>query len=534
MKQIDGDIRCHGEKQTTTSGGSLLAASVQAGASSIGTAPQGASSNGVLPSLTTSGQSAAADQTPGSSQAAGTAQAGASTGAAFDPTKMLAQGRWMGPLATMGGGLAAFKGVQSGSSWLKIGGIGAALGGLALTAMGFKAKGVEAGTKATEQQAVIAMQQLQQQYEATMQNLSSQATTQITSLQQQLQQAQGGSQTSANSQGSSTSGTGLGVGPGLDTTVVPGSQQSSGQTGDVSTVSPTSGQGIQAIVGTSVDLATGASTLGTQIAKAGSFKIEQIAGDTNGYATLDEANAAARQSMSTELMGSSFLRWMVIESGGRFYGAIGKQIAEGQQAAAMPSTAGKVVAWSAMNHVSENGVDGWKAYSWTQNGGGQSIDVPYATSNIFGNVSGGGDRVDTALPRTTGTVASNSGFDPSTQVGLSFSINAATTSEGNIARGGALQVQRFLDVSAGGFDSAEQAASAARAARAQSGQGDQWSRWITLQGADGRYYLYEGSIVSRATKELQAAPVHVFGAGFAEYFDGSASAWKAVSDQQAA
>jgi hypothetical protein len=183
--------------------------------------------------------------------------------------------------------------------------------------------------------------------------------------------------------------------------------------------------------------------------------------------------------------------------------------------------------------------------------------VPYGTSNVFAGVSGGGPAptgqqptgtaptanapgtiVDDALTSVTGGggVAAPSGapLDPATQIGRSFSINASTTEDGSIVRGGVLQVQRFIDTSAGGFGTAEEAATAARAARAAAGGGNQWSRWITLQGSDGRHYVYEGSIVKRATAELQAAPVHVFGSGFAEYFDGATNAWKAIADQQAA
>jgi hypothetical protein len=208
-----------------------------------------------------------------------------------------------------------------------------------------------------------------------------------------------------------------------------------------------------------------------------------------------------------------------------------------------------------MNHVSEGGGNGWQAYSWSQQAGAQSIAVPYGTSNVFGSVSGGGPvsadpagsgtaptggggRVDDAIAKVTGggAVAPGAGtpFNPASQVGRSFSINASTTAEGDLVRGGSLQVQRFVEASAGGFGTAEEAAVIARATRAAAGGGDQWSRWLTLQGSDGRYYVYEGSIVARATAELDASPVHVFGVGTAAYFDGTTNAWKAMRDAQAA
>jgi hypothetical protein len=299
------------------------------------------------------------------------------------------------------------------------------------------------------------------------------------------------------------------------------------------------------------------------IADAGTYRIEQVAGDANGYATVEEANAATRQTMSTELMGSKFLRWMVVEHGGRYYGAIAKQLPQGTQATPLTPQVGNVVAWSAMNHVSDQGVNGWQAYSWSATGGQSSIAVPYGTTNVFAGVSGGGPIGGTSTgPAPTGTAPtgqvqmlpgtnipvpgqtpqnapvtgggpSGAPFDPASQVGRSFSINASNTAEGDLARGGVLQVQKFVESSAGGFGTAEEAASAARAARKASG-GDQWTRWVSMQGSDGRHYVYQGSIVKRPTSEVQSAPVHVFGVGFAEFFDASTNSWKAVRDSQAA
>lgn len=565
-----------------------MATSVQGSASSIGMAPAtaagpaaGQGGAGPLPALTGS-----AAQGPAATGGAGTDPAAAGQQAAvpgaFAPAAMLKHGAWLGPLATIGGGTMAVRGFQAGAvataagaaakggGLLRWGGIAAALAGIGLTAIGFKSRGVEAGTKATEQQALVAMQQLQVQYQQTMEGLAQQASTEITTLKQQLAQQQAGAgQTAMAGQGAAT-GNGVGVGPGLDTTVVPGTQ--AGSTGSTAPAGPT-GPGAatgtqgttpagpwsaQQLLGTTVDLTGGASAAGTPIADAGTFRIEGVAGDANGYATLDEANAAARSSMSTELMGSRFLRWMVVEHGGRYYGVVAKQAAEGSQPNPLPAQSGTVVAWSAMNHVSENGVNGFQAYTWSQAAGAQSMPVEYGTTNVFANaVTGGGPvgpgtagaapsgtgaapgTVDAAIAAVTGggPVAAkgpHAAFDPATQVGRSFSINASTTDEGDLVRGGALQVQRFVETSAGGFGTAEEAAVAARQARSAAGGGDQWTRWLTLQGSDGRFYVYQGSIVKRPTAELEAAPVHVFGTGVAQFFDGTTSSWRAVRDQQAA
>ncbi len=578
-----------------------MTANVQGSASSIGNAPAATGQpsgapgqiNRLLPSLGGGG----AGQVTGGGDVADPAAAGQAAGqeaaAGPNPNVFLAQGRWLGPLATLGGGAMAIKGFQAstaarvaaeagqavgkGGGWMKWAGIATALGGLALTGLGFKAKGE--ADKETE--AVAAINQFTQQTQQQMQQFSTTANQQITALTQQNQQlqaqlqqvAQGAGQ--GTGQGSADGSGGLGVGPGLDTTIVPGSQ-GNGQTpvgdGQGTPGTPTTpgtggtqGTGgttntgpwsVQSVVGRTVELAQGSSQLGTPIAEAGTFRIEQVAGDANGYATLDEANAAARGSMSTELMGSKFLRWMVVEHEGRFYGVIGKQLGEGQQPNPISADIGNVVAWSAMNHVSENGVNGFKAYSWSQAGGPSSIDVPYGTTNVFGSVTGGGgigatpqqptgnapvtggggSVVDQAIAQVTGggpVQPAAAPFDPATQMGRSFQINASTTAEGDLVRGGVLQVQGFVQASAGGFGTAEEAAVVARQVR-DATVGDQLGRVLTMQGSDGRFYVYTGSIVSRATAEVEAAPVHVFGAGVAEFFDGATNAWKAVRDQQAA
>lgn len=519
---------------------------------------------------------------------------------------------------TLGGGAMAIKGfsassaaaataaaagattVSKGSGLWKWGGIGMALSGLALAAVGFKAKGIETGKKATEAEAVAAINQLSQQYEATMANLQAEANAKIMQAQQSAQATAqqgagpgaGGTAPGAGQQvdpatgqpipgaaaqqgqvpgapaidpqtGEPIPGTAAPVGVGRDSTMVPGAGQqagsSSGGTGQGAGTTPgsttvpgaaTVGTGgtwsPQALVGRSVNLAAGSSASGTVIAEPGNYRIEALAGDANGYATLDEANAAARQTMSTELMGSRFLRWMVVEHGGRFYGAVAKQMGGQDQASPLGPDIGNVVAWSAMNHVTDNGQNGWQAYAWSQAAGAQSMAVPYGSSAVFpgsgvgGSAAGAGAGAGTA-PAGSSVVGGGpavgpaspaaSSFDPASQVGRSFSINASTTAEGDVVRGGALQVQKFVETSQGGFGTAEEAATAARAARSAAGGGDQWTRWVSLQGSDGRFYVYQGSIVKRETAALQnAAPLHVFGPNVAQYFDGTTSTWKALRD----
>ena len=83
--------------------------------------------------------------------------------AGFDINSLASKGRWMGPVMAIGGGVAAlmaFSKGKDGSKFLKYGGISGALSGLMLTGVGFKAKGIETGTKNTEALAVQAINQL--------------------------------------------------------------------------------------------------------------------------------------------------------------------------------------------------------------------------------------------------------------------------------------------------------------------------------------------------------------------------------------
>ncbi len=538
-----------------------MTANVQGSASNIGMAPSTNAGAGTsaskLPSLTGGANAGTTD--PTTTGTAGTTGAGGTTAAAADPSALFQHGTWMGPLLTFGGGAAAIRGFTKaaaqastkGTGLLKWGGIAAAIAGVGLTAIGFKAQGVkERGVQAdAEQQQIIAAAN------AKLEETTNFAVTKIQTLQQELAQAKAAQQGSGTGGTNGTSGTG--IGPGTDST---NTQNTNTQTTNTQTTNTQGGTwAASGLVGTTIDLTAGNSADGIAVAAAGTFQITENAGDANGYATLAEANTAARASMSTEYMGSRNTRWIVVEHGGRYYGAIATLVENGQ-ANPLPTTQGNVVGWSALNHVEINGEPGWMAFSWNKESGVQTKVVPNGTTNVFGSdTSGGGAGI--VGPTNTTSTTSNSGnvvdqtiaevtgggattsttstttrtpFDPASQIGRTFSINASNTTSGLLARGGALQIQSFVATSAGGFGTAEEADQAARQARATAGGGGQWQRWVTTQGSDGRFYVYQGSIVNRATAELQASPVHVFGHGFAEYFDGASSAWKAVAEQAAA
>ncbi|MEO6867430.1 MAG: hypothetical protein ABI200_05365, partial [Gaiellales bacterium] len=214
-------------------------------ASNIGMAPMSAPAGqtaqagqagqgGLLPSLTQQTGTAGTAGTAGTPGTAGTANPAAANAAApaapagaaapqFDINKIASQGRWLGPLMAVGGGaaaIAAFSKGQDGSKFLKFGGVTGALSGLALTGIGFKAKGIEVGTQATEATAVEAITQLSQQYETTMQSLAQQSDAKVASLEQQLAMAQQGG-----------TGTGTGVGTGVPGTSMPNGVGESGNLG---------------------------------------------------------------------------------------------------------------------------------------------------------------------------------------------------------------------------------------------------------------------------------------------------------------
>ena len=278
------------------------------------------------------------------------------------------------------------------------------------------------------------------------------------------------------------------VGVGLDSTQVPGATPGATPSATPAVTGATPGAWTpQSLVGTSVQLQAGTNPNGTVIADPGNYRIAQPVGDPNGYATADEANAVARTTMSTELMGSKFLRWMVVEHEGRFHGVVAKQLAEGEQATPLGPALGNVVAWSAMNHVADGGQSGWQAYSWSQAAGAQSMAIPYGTTTVFpGGAVGAGSAGTTPAPAGTAPTAADAArseeADPSRA--LPPLARASTRRRQSDARSQSTLHARLRATlpaaaccrssasstrSTGGFGTAEEAAQVARAARTASG-----------------------------------------------------------------
>ncbi|MCW2949286.1 MAG: hypothetical protein JWN41_299 [Thermoleophilia bacterium] len=321
------------------------------------------------------------------------------------------------------------------------------------------------------------------------------------------------------------------------------------------------------LIGSSMQLPAGqGANASTPLAAAGTFVVQTPVGDVNGYATAAEANAAAKAPIDTTSSGLPYLRFVVVQHGGRYYAALAKAT-DGSPSKPLDAATGTVASWHAAQYVSGGSGGSWQVYTWDQQAGASAVDVGYTpepfapgatgSTNATGQstISGGpapgvpapgtpgvptpgsAPTIGSApAPGTTPGVANPSAaaapFDPSSVIGASFALNAASTAEGDIVRGGSLQVQSFVSSSTGGFGTAEDAAVAARAERAAIGT-DPWKRIVTVQGADNRFYVYTGSIVSRATQAPSgAAPVHVFASGVAEYFDGATASWKAVRDNK--
>ena len=487
--------------------------------------------------------------------------------------------------------LASVNPMKGGSKWLKWGGIAAAITGLGITMMGFGAKGKQDGAKAKEAEILPQVQAFSQQAEA----IVTQQNTKIATLEQQLAAAQaavptGGGTVAPGDAGTTTpgatgtpgatTGTGTttgGTAPADGTATNPQTQLPTPATVNADGTAvvqpstayielptatnvsqPTPAVGATpamwapgALISAQVGLPAGNTAAGGMVSAAGSFTIDRVVGAAEGYATVDEANKAVRATMNTTFGGSSFVRSLVVEHGDRFYAAVAKPSQPNETSNPISADKhGTMVAWNSLNHL--DGV-GWVAYSWSQQAGASTYNIPYNQDMVFpggvpsATATGTGAApaaTGTTTPATTTTPAVAGGgavtpaataFVPTSIVGQSFAINASSTAEGTLARGGSLQIQRFVDSSTGGFGTADEAALAARAARTEAGGGDQWIRFLTAQGSDGRYYVYQGSIVARPTTELAAAsPMHVFGAGFAEYYDSTTSSWKAVADTTAA
>jgi hypothetical protein len=507
-----------------------MSMSIQGNASRIGAAPQSQGqqpgATGGLPDLAPSGQTPAPGV--GSGQAAPGAQASGETAPVSplpDITKQASSMRWLGPIMAIGGGvaaIAAFKNPNA-SRFLKFGGISAALSGLALTGMGFKAQGVKIGGDAREVELLPKVQAYQAQVEQQVAAMQQQYESTIAALQQQI---------SSGNTGTNTPGTPGPGNTGTNTTgtTTPGTPDPTTGTTGTSGVTP-SNWTPQALVGTTLKISSGASAAGTPIASEGSFTIEGLVGEPSGYASLAEANAALQGVLTQETMGVAFKRAIVVEHGGKYYAVSAVQAQEGAQTTPFTAQHGTVASWAALNHVTEAGTPGWQGYLWTKDGGATSQSLGYGESFNFGggaaqappsgSVDGGG-------PITYGGIST---FDSSSVLGRTFELNAAQTSSGIAATGGVLQVQKVAAGSARGYTSVDEAVQAARGARAQLDPSNPWSRVVTLQGPDNKYYVYEASIVRRSTQPLeQAAPLHVFGTGFAEFFDAATNGWQAIDD----
>lgn len=556
-----------------------MASGINTGLSRLGVAPQNqgqaqaapgqaqgqeqAAGGAGLPSLAT-GQSAAgsAPVDPATQGAAAQAGGAAAAGASANPLAALGTvPSWVGPLTTVAGGGAAIAGFSKaaaaggkGFGLLKFGGIAAALAGVGITYFASK----QAGATAKEAEILPQFDAYNTQVKAKVSAMQQDYKATIDQLQQKIDQGgaggQAGQTTTDPATGQPVPGGQTGDAGATGSTGSTGPTIPSGTTVDLPGATTTgtvaAGQWTPAsLVGSTVDLTRGKDASGRQIVTPGTYRFAQAVGDVNGYASLDEANAAVRSTMSTETMGAPFLRFMVVEHGGRFYAAIAKSLGEGEQPKPLAADAGNVVGWNALSYDATTGADGWKAYSWTKTAGESTVDVGYAakpfaaggagTTPASTTTPGTGSTAGTAtsnVPAAPGSVtgggatAARSPFDTASAIGRSFSVNASTTAEGTIVRGGALQVQGFVASSTGGFGTAEEAAVAARQV-SKSFAGDAWKRAVTLQGSDGRFYVYTGSIVARETAALdKAAPVHVFGSGFAEYYDGASTAWKALRD----
>jgi hypothetical protein len=260
---------------------------------------------------------------------------------------------------------------------------------------------------------------------------------------------------------------------------------------------------------------------------------------------MEEADAAAKSGMSTQVMGTKVHRWSVIEHAGRYY-AFDAQQDLANTAPKLPAANGTLSAWHALRFVDNGSGDStWVSYDFARGAGtfnafadtgapaaagtGASAATTSATPvagapapapGASSPVAGGGPTAaaPTAAPASLGA----------SLVGQGFQVNDASY-DGRKAAGGWVQLQRLVPGSEVGYATAEDAASAARLARVAVQPGE-WDRWVTVRGADGRFYAFEGQIVSRSTGELSAgaSPAHVFGSGFAEYYDGAG--WQAARD----
>ena len=171
-------------------------------------------------------------------------------------------------------------------------------------------------------------------------------------------------------------------------------------------------------------------------------------------------------------------------------------------------------------------------YDWTRDGT-NSVGI-FQPGQVAPSVHGGGpvggtsSTVDpTVLPAATSAPSSLS--TARSLIGYGFQVNDSVL-DGRRVRNGTLQLQQLVDTSVAGFDTPLEAADAARLQRQADVSGNPWKRWVSVQLDDGKYYVYAASIVNQRVPDLAggAAPLHIFGSGFAEYFDGQA--WQTQSD----
>ncbi|MBC7462196.1 MAG: hypothetical protein H7287_12615, partial [Thermoleophilia bacterium] len=372
------------------------------GSSSLGAAPAQQQGSNILPGLT--GRSAASGQTqtpaagaagPAAAASGPAAAATGTTGAAaaaanVSPLAALGLDKlpsWLGPLTTVAGGGAAIYGFSKAASvaaqaagkgygLLKFGGIAAALAGIGITYMASKA----AGAKAKEAEIAPQIAAYNTQITQAFTDQKSQYENAIAQLQQQVQAG-----------GTGQAGTGQTGATNADGTPAPGAGTGTGTTGGTGQTGATTGtsqvpSGViidspakavptgtlaagawspSALVGSSINLTQGnGADPANPIAKAGSFVVTTGIGDVNGYATVNEANAAAKVAMSTETTGVPYLRFGVIEHGGKFYGVLAKAPDGVTQGRPLDAATGTVAAWNALNFVASGNSGSWQVYSW--------------------------------------------------------------------------------------------------------------------------------------------------------------------------
>lgn len=538
-----------------------------------------AAAGGALPSLTggaaPAGTGTATTDATGATAAAG----GAAPGQVPNPSDMLSKVRWLGPLAAIGGAGLAIWGFTKGKNWAKMLGIGTGMSGLMTTGLGFKAQGTKVGTEqgvlAGRQQGITELSaQVQQQLIPKMEELS----TENQQLKQALQQAQ-------------TAGSGAGAGTGTPGAGTPGAgtDPGAGTGGSASGGDPAAGtdpagapassgpaQAIPAaqwnpaaIVGQAVSLNVAQTAAGAVVAEAGNYVLTQPLGSGQGYASLAEADAAARGAMNTDTSGVKNFRWVVIEHAGTFHPFLAGKDANGSPT--LPAENGSVAAWHALRAIDDGSLKvQWMSYDWAKDGtnrigvftpgggaaastnpgaaggggvggsastaGGAATPQTQATDAGLSaaGVTGGGP-VATTTPATTSTAAVSSSSNEvgyagaRAIVGSGFTLNAATAGGAQVA-GGHLQLQKLAETSVAGFATPAEAADAARLQRKAEFYPNSFQRWVTIKLDDNRFYVYKASIVSKEVPAMPASSqaLHVFGNGFAQYYNGTS--WVAQSD----